>query len=307
MANAIEAFEDMPYCYDNWEVSPYYKQKKWNVTDLQSITPIFDGARAGFAIERKFLNSTIRQNMYVYENSRRIDFDTEIDWKESHILLKTAFPVNVHTDKATYEIQFGSVERPTHENSPYDAAKFEVCAHKYADISEDDFGVALLNDCKYGHNTEGNVLKLTLLKSGTYPNEKADKEVHTFTYSLYPHAGNHKQGKVIQNAYVLNKPLVAVPATGNGEVKSKFSLVSANKENIIIDTVKQAENSNATVVRAYDAYNRRGKVKFTFGFDIKKAFLCDMLENKLKELDVTNSNEVELKVSNFEIVTIMVE
>lgn len=307
MANAIEAFEDMPYCYDNWEVSPYYKQKKWNVTDLQRITPIFDGARAGFAIERKFLNSTIRQNMYVYENSRRIDFDTEIDWKESHILLKTAFPVNVHTDKATYEIQFGSVERPTHENSPYDAAKFEVCAHKYADISEDDFGVALLNDCKYGHNTEGNVLKLTLLKSGTYPNEKADKEVHTFTYSLYPHAGNHKQGKVIQNAYVLNKPLVAVPATGNGEVKSKFSLVSANKENIIIDTVKQAENSNATVVRAYDAYNRRGKVKFTFGFDIKKAFLCDMLENKLKELDVTNSNEVELKVSNFEIVTIMVE
>lgn len=170
MANAIEAFEDMPYCYDNWEISPYYKQKKWNVTDLQSITPIFDGARAGFAIERKFLNSTIRQN-----------------------------------------------------------------------------------------------------------------------------------------AYVLNKPLVAVPATGNGEVKSKFSLVSANKENIIIDTVKQAENSNATVVRAYDAYNRRGKVKFTFGFDIKKAFLCDMLENKLKELDVTNSNEVELNVSNFEIVTIMVE
>ncbi len=305
-ANAIQAFEDLPYNYDNWELSPYYKQKMWSVDNVEVFEPITDGARAGFKIVRKFLSSTITQHMFLYENSRRIDFETVVDWKEKHIVLKTAFPVNVHTDKAVYETQFGYLERPTHENTPYDAAKFEVCAHKFADISEDDYGVALLNDCKYGHNTEGNVLKLTMLKAGTYPNEAADIEVHYFTYSLYPHAGNHKQGEVVQNAYLLNKPLVAFKALGDGSLASEFSIVSCDKKNVIIDTVKKAENSDAIVVRAYDAYNRRGKAEFTFGFNIKKAYLCDMLENKLSEIPVRD-NKIELNVSTFEIVTLMVE
>ena len=305
-ANALEAFEDLPYTYDNWEIASYYKQKKWDVEGLVSIEPITEGARAGFRIERKFLNSTIVQNMYMYNDSRRIDFETKIDWNEKHIILKAAFPVNVHTDKATYETQFGYVERPTHENTPYDAAKFEVCAHKYADISEDDYGVALLNDCKYGHNTEGNTLKLTILKAGTYPNKEADLGEHILTYSLYPHAGNHKQGRVVQEAYALNKPLAVFDAKGDGSLENTFSFVSCDKENVIIDTVKKAENSDAIVIRAYDAYNRRTKAEFTFGIDVKKAYLCDMMENKIKELPVEN-NKVTLDVSTFEIVTLMVE
>ncbi len=306
VANAIQAFEDLPYNYDNWELSPYYKQKMWSVDQVASVEPVTDGARAGFKIVRNFLSSTITQHMYLYENSRRIDFETVVDWKEKHIVLKAAFPVNVHTDKAVYETQFGYLERPTHENTPYDAAKFEVCAHKFADISEDDYGVAILNDCKYGHNTEGNVIKLTMLKAGTYPNEAADNEIHTFTYSLYPHAGNHKQGKVVQNAYLLNSPLTAFDACGDGSLENVFSTVSCNKENVIIDTVKKAENADAIVVRAYDAYNRRGKAEFTFGFDVKKAYLCDMLENKLSEIPVSD-NTIEVDVSTFEIVTLMVE
>lgn len=306
VGNAIEAFEDLPYEYDNWELSPYYKQKKWSVDGIVSVVPFNEGARAGFEVERKFLDSTIIQRICMYEHSRRIDFETKINWNEKHIVLKAAFPVNIHSDKATYETQLGYVERPTHENTSYDAAKFEVCAHKYADISEDDYGVALLNDCKYGHNTEGNVLKLTLLKAGTYPNENADMGEHIFTYSLYPHYGNHKQGKVVQNAYILNRPLVAFAADGDGSLENSFSLVSCDKENVIIETVKRAEDSAATVIRAYDAYNRRGRVEFSFGFDIKRAYLCDMLENRQKELEVSD-NKVLVDISNFEIVTLMVE
>jgi len=305
-ANQLEAFEDLPYQYDNWELSEYYKQKKWNVDDLQSIEKITDGARSGFKIIRKFLNSVIEQKVWVYENSRRIDFETDIDWKESHIVLKAAFPINVHADKASYETQFGYVERPTHGNTSWDAARFEVCGHKYADISEDNYGAAILNDCKYGYNAEGGILKLTLLKCGTFPYEEADKEHHSFTYSFMPHSGNHKTGGVIQEAYKLNRPLCAVKAQGDGSITDNFSLVKCDKENVIIETVKKTENSNATVIRAYDAYNRSTKAEITFGFDVKKAYLCDLLENKLEELKVED-NKIKLDIGAFEIVTVMTE
>lgn len=304
-ANVLEAFEDHPYNYDNWELSPYYKQKKWVVDNVLSITPISEGGRSGFIIKRSFLNSTIIQKLFLYEYSAIIDFETTIDWKENNIVLKSVFPVNIHTGKAVYDTQFGYVERPTHENTPYDSAKFEVCAHKYADISEDDYGVAIINDCKYGYNAEGNTLKLTLLKSGIFPNKNADNEIHTFTYSLLPHIGNHKEGKVIQKAYLLNRPLTMLKAKGNGSLPNSFSSVVCDKENIIIETVKKAEASDAIIIRAYDSYNRRCNATFTFGFDIKKAYLCNMLENDLKELEVCD-NAVKVDISTFEILTIKV-
>ena len=307
LANRIEVFEDLPYQYDNWEISSYYKQKKWTVDDVSGFEIIDDGARAGYKITRKFLNSTITQNIYVYDNSPRIDFETNIDWKQKHIIVKAAFPLNIHTDKATYETQFGYIERPTHENTSWDAAKFEVCAHKYADLSEDDYGVALINNCKYGHNAEGSTLKLTVLKCGTFPYEEADKCMHEFTYSLVPHAGNHKKGGVIQCAYDLNRSLAAIEACGNGSMANEFSFVKCDKENVIIETVKKAEDSNALVIRAYDAYNRRGNTTFEFGFDIKKAYICDLMENKLSELDISDSRKVSANIGTFEIVTIMVE
>ncbi len=306
-ANVLEAFEDLPYDYDNWELSPYYKQKKYEVNDVASVEVFHNGERAGLKIARRFLSSFIMQTVSVYEHSRRIDVENEIDWKESHIVLKAAFPFDIHAGKAVYETQFGYLERPNHSNTSWDAAKFEVCAHKYADISEDDYGVALLNDCKYGYNAEGSTLKLTLLKCGTYPNKNADKERHHFTYSILPHAGNHKQGGVIQEAYFLNRPLVAFAAKGDGILPESYSLVSCNCSNIITETVKKAEESNRLVVRAYDAYDRKSKAEFTFGFEVKKAYLCDLMENIITELEITDGRKVLLPVSNFEIVTLMAE
>lgn len=306
LANCLEVFEDQPYDYDNWELSSYYKQKK-QVLDTASKVEVFDeGARKGLVITHEYLSSTIVQKVTLYDELRRIDFDTTIDWKESHLVLKAAFPLDIHSDKATYDIQFGSLERNTHSNTSYDAAKFEVCAHKYADISEYGYGAAILNDCKYGYNAERNVLKLTLLKCGTYPNPNADKEIHKFTYSLLPHAGDHRAGGVIKSAYELGRPLVARKAVGGGKLKADFSLLSCDRENIIVETFKKAEDSDALVFRAYDAYNCKSMPTFDFGFDIKAAYLCDMLENKQKELEVRDGR-VTLPVSNFEIVTIMLE
>ena len=307
VGNQLEAFEDIPYQFDNWELCSYYKQKKWCINDVSGFEIISDGARAGYKITRRFLNSEIVQKIFVYDNSPRIDFVTQIDWKQEHIVVKSAFPLDIHSDKVVYETQFGYVERPNHENTPWDAAKFEVCAHKYADISEDDYGVAIINDCKYGHNAQGNTLKLTFLKCGTDPWKNADKGKHEFTYSLLPHSGNHKQGGVVQEAYRLNRPFLAAQAKGDGRISDLFSLVECNRENVIIETVKRAENDDAVVIRAYDSYNRKGEVEFKFGFDIHEAYICDLLENKLEKTNVLDNRTIKANISNFEIITIMVK
>lgn len=134
----------------------------------------------------------------MYNDIPRIDFNNKIDWKEKQILLKVAFPVDIHADKATYEIQFGNIERPTHWNTSWDYARFEVPAHKWADLSEGGYGVSLLNDSKYGYDIKDLVMRLTLLKSAIYPNEEADKEIHEFVYSLYPHKGDWKDGNTVK-------------------------------------------------------------------------------------------------------------
>lgn len=304
--NELQAFEDYPKKYDAWEISDYYKEKMWTVDNVANTEIIDEGARKGIKISRDFLGSAIVQTIWLYEDIRRIDFDTYIDWKEEHILLKAAFPIDVHANEATYDIQFGNLKRSTHQNTTWDKAKFEVCAHKWADISEDGYGVALLNDCKYGHSTDGSTMKLTLLKSATFPNPSADKEEHTFSYSLVPHGGSFKDARIAQMAQNFNQPMIAKEVGAQkGELSDCFSLVSCNRENIMIDTVKKAENEDATVIRLYEYFDRRCKAELVFGKEIKKAYLCDMLENNIKELEV-EGNRVKLDVSNFEILTVKV-
>lgn len=212
----------------------------------------------------------------------------------------------MHSNKVTYEIQFGNIERASHFNTSWDAAKFEVCAHKWADISDGSYGVSLLNDCKYGHSAEGSTLCLTLLKCATYPNPHADKGEHTFTYSLYPHLDDYRTGGTVQEAYLLNRPLTSMTvASSKGVLNEKYSFITCDKENIIIETVKKAEDSDALVVRLYDAYDICGNCKLTFGFDIKKAYICNLMENDLQQLEVSD-NTVTLPVKNFEIVTLKI-
>lgn len=305
--NELQLFEDYPKQWDAWEITDYYKDKMYTVDNVEAIEIIDDGICGGFKITRKCLNSKIIQNILIYSDVRRIDFDTEIDWKEEHLLLKAAFPVDVHANEAAYDIQFGSVKRPTHANTSWDKAKFEVCAHKWADISEDDYGVSLINDCKYGYSAEGSTLKLTLLKCATNPNPAADKEIHKFRYSLLPHIGNFKEGKTVQTAYLFNCPLSALHLNAQeGILPESYSFASCDKENIIIETIKKAETGNDVIMRMYEAYDRKVNATIALGFTPKKAYICDMLENNLCEITV-DGNKISLPIKNFEIVTIKLE
>ncbi len=303
LGNEIEIFEDYPNVYENWEISNYYTQKKYSADDECEIKAVTDGARSGFAIKRKYLNSTLSQNIWLYSDSRRIDFENNIDWHEEHQLLKFAFPLDIHTGTAKYETQFGFVERPTHKNTSWDEAKFEVCAHKWVDLSEGGYGIALLNDCKYGYNIENGTLKLTAIKCCKWPH-LTDQGEHKFTYSLLPHIGDILEGGVVNEAYSLNQPLLTANVSAEkGSLDNEFSLVSVDKANVIIDTVKKAEEDESLIVRMFDAFNSKTKATVTVADGFKKAYLCDLLENNLVELDFVG-NKVNVPISNFEIVTL---
>lgn len=284
--NVLQAFEDKPHNYDAWDINIYYQEKMWEVNDIESIEVTEKGpVRATIEIRRKFLNSIIVQKIHLYSEVPRIDFDNNVDWKEKQILLKAAFPVDIHADKATYEIQYGNVERPTHWNTSWDYARFEVVAHKWADLSEEGYGVSLLNDCKYGHDIKESVMRLTLLKSAAEPNVDADREEHQFIYSLYPHNGSWKEGKVVQNAYNLNSPFtVKVEESHEGCLPRCMSMFSLDKENVIIEVVKRAEGDDSMVLRLYEFQNRRTKVQCKAFKDIQSVCECDMLENEVVEI-----------------------
>ncbi len=304
--NELQVFEDYPKTCDAWEITNYYKEKMWVIDSVVNTEFVDEGARRGIRITREYLRSRLVQTVFLYDDIRRIDFDTYIDWKEEHQLLKAAFPVDVHANEAAYDIQFGNIKRPTHTNTTWDAAKFEVCAHKWADISEDDYGVSVLNDCKYGHSAEGSTLKLTLLKCATSPNPQADKEVHTFRYALYPHAGSFKTAGTARMAQSFNQPMIAQKLDRqDGTLADTFSLIQCANENIMIDTVKEAEDGNGMIVRLYEYFDRKTRAEMTVGVPVKAVYVCDMLENTLKEVPHCDGR-ITLPVSNFEIVTLRV-
>ncbi len=302
--NAIAAFADYPYTCDNWEIRDYYKETRYDINDKAEIKPIVCGTRAGFEVTRKYFGSTLTQRIWLYTSTPRIDFDNDIDWHEHHQVLKVFFPFDVHSTKATYDVQFGHVERATNRNTSWQQAQFEVYAHKWVDVAEHGYGVALLNDCKYGHSIEGSTLALTLLKCGTNPNTEADIGRHIITYSLMPHTGDFREAGVIREAFSLNVPLMAEKASGKGAgVPDEFSLVGSDNENVFFTAVKQAEDGTGLVARFYDGFDEKSRVTINVAKDYTRAFVCDMLENEERELPV-NNGAVTLDVSNFEIVTL---
>jgi len=294
-ANVLRAYDDHPRAWDNWEITMYYKEQMWEVNDVISIEVTENEFTSGAVrIKKKFLDSTLVQKIRVYRDVARIDFENEIDWHENHILLKTEFPVDIHSEKATYEIQYGAIERPTHSNTSWDAAKFEVCGHKWADLSEAGYGAAILNDCKYGYDIHDGVMSLTLIKCGTHPNPEADKCMHRFTYSFMPHNGHWREADVVRGAYYLNCPLKAIETTGKGTLPAEFSFISSDCENVIISAVKEACDNGDIIVRIYEAYGKRTKAVIKIGFEADSVFDINFIETE-------NYSEIDLKVNEFEL------
>ena len=229
IANQFQAFEDRPKDWDAWDIEIFYDDKMWLAGPASAIKMVEHGPlRQTLEIKRRILNSNYTQRISLNHNSPRLDFDTHIEWNERHVLLKAAFPVDVLAPQATYEIQWGNVQRPTHRNTSWDWARFETCAHKWADLSEGNYGVSLLNDCKYGHDIRDNVMRITLLRSPTMPDPMADFGEHQFKYSLYPHVGSWDE-ETQREAYLLNDPIIVHKSKVEGQrllVWRRWSLVT---------------------------------------------------------------------------------
>ena len=307
-ANTLIAFEDYPRAYDAWEITNYYTEKSWVISEVAETYPLTgEGARAGFYVKRLFGDSVIEQKIYLYTNEKRLDFHTKIDWKNDHVLLKAAFPFDLNADFATYDIQYGNVRRATHRNTSWDDAKFEVCMHKFADISEYGFGVSLISDCKYGCDTLGSEIRLTLLKSATYPDPAADKCLHEFSYSLYPHVGDFREAGTIRRAYEFNNPMSAEPVPAmDGTLPFRYCFVSIDGENAFIETAKKAEDGDDMIVRLCEEFNEHTRRTLTFGFELASVWLCDMMENEIQSLP-TDGRCVSVSMKPFEIVTLKVK
>ncbi len=314
-ANVFQAFEDRPLGGDAWNIDISYDDKQWAAEPAYSLSVVERGPlRAGLEIRRRLLNSEIVQRVYLYRDSRCLDFDTWVDWQERHVLLKVAFPVDVLSPLATYDVQWGNIRRPTHRNTSWDWARFETCAHKWVDLSEGDYGVSLLNDCKYGHDVQGNVIRLTLLRGPTYPDPDADQGEHRFTYSLLPHRGDWRAGTV-PASYALNDPLIVrrvndggpsppgLGGTEGGRGNPSQSLVAVDAPNVIIETVKRAEDGEGLIVRLYENERSRGPVTLQVGFPLAGAYRCNLLEEDEASLVITH-NAVHFSVKPYQIVTL---
>ncbi len=307
MTVRFAAYEDIPRIYDAWEICSYYDEKSYTVDNVISVRTVEEAERTGVEVVRSFGASTISDTVWLYNDRPLIEFDDNADWHEKHILIKREFPLDILSDKAVCEIQFGYAERPTHSNTSWDWAKFEVCAHKYVDLSDGGYGVALINDCKFGHGIKEGNISLSLLRAPTYPDPECDMGKHEFKYALLPHASSLASSDVLKEAFFFNNPCIAVEADGgDGTAPSSFSAVSTENERLVIDTVKPAEDGNGTVVRLYEGKRCQGHEKLTFGIKSDKVFLCDLLENELEELSVTD-NSVTLPFKPFEIITLKVK
>lgn len=278
--NVLEIFEDKPLNFDNWDIDVFYMRKHEEAVLTEPVQVLACGPlKAILRFQFAWRHSKFQQDVVFYSKSRRIDFETEADWHEDHRLLKAAFPVAVRSTKATYDIQYGHVERPTHFNTSWDLARFEVVGHQWADLSETDYGVSLLNDCKYGYSIHKNVMKLSLLKSGKYPDTEADMGHHRFTYALLPHRGSVTEGDTISEATALNEP-VRVVAGKCGRVPQ---VLTTNSLSIKTDAVKQAEDGTAVVVRMHECRGATVNAHLHTDLPVRKIVACNLLEEPTEE------------------------
>lgn len=307
--NLLQAYEDRPMNWDNWDIDIFYQKKPYLADSISTPEVIEDGNyRTILRTKYRFMDSLVIQDIYFYKDIPRIDFYNKVSWHEHNVLLRVHFPVNMNAVKASYEIQFGNVERETTSNHSWDTAKFETCGHKWADLSEYGAGISLLNDCKYGYRIKNEDISLTLIKSGTYPHPNADIGEHEFIYSIYPHPNGFRESKTIEMAYNLNVPLHSVVGNAiptNKRLENpvfKYSLLSCNQKNCFFEVIKQAEDGNGYIIRMYENHNKHTNATITAGFSIKEVYECNLLEHNEQALK-TNGQSFDVSFHPYEIKT----
>ena len=316
--NLVEAFKDVPRTQDAWEIR--FDEDVWPLKQPRSVTVIESGPeRAVVRIQHTFraptrkegADSTIQQDITVYSGVPRIDVNTQVDWHEQHVLLKAGFPVNVHSDKAAFEIPYGSIDRPTTRNTPEEQGMFEVPALRWGDISNATQGFSLLNASKYGYDAKDNVIRLSLLRSPQMPapdNHIADQGFHEFTYSLYVHAGGWKAGNTMRQGYELNYPLIPVVSQPHaGPSKPKLSFAKIEPGNVILTVLKKAEDDDGLVFRFYEFEGKTTEVRLQLPRKASSAVETNLMEKRGQPVTISSSGmELVVPTGPYEIKTVEV-
>ncbi len=305
-ANQLWAYTDKPRNWEAWDVDEGYEAEGEEISGVESVEVTENGPlRASVRVTRRWRGSTIAQTYRLLSGSRRLDVESYVDWRERRVLLRTLFPLAVRSHETTCETMFGALRRPTHHNTPWDATRFEVSAHRFCDLSEPGYGVALLNDGKYGHSAKGNVLGISLLRSPLYPDPFADEGEHRFTYSLFPHQGDWTTAGVAREAFDLNAPLFPVVAQGDA-LTQRFSLVETEGLELALGSLKLAEEGGGAILRLYEPHGARGESTLRFARRVERVERANLLEESEGPVEV-HQGAVRLRVRPFEVVTLNVE
>ncbi len=315
--NQLQLLEDIPDRWDAWNIG--YTGRHWKLDKAESVKLAKEGpVMASLKVKKSYLgfskakrqptpyfpSSFFTQEIILYEDIPRLDIEMKADWWEDHVLLKVAFPVDVVSDKATYEIPFAHVSRPTARSTDWERARFEVPAIRWADLSDGEYGVSLLNDSKYGYDIKGNVMRLTLLRSPLWPDPMADKGKHKFSYALYPHKGDWKEADTVLRGYEFNYPLQAFITDAHpGEYPSFFSFFKASPSNIILVTIKKAEDRESLILRLYESEGSEAEALVEFFHRPDKIYELDLMENRLHSVPF-KENSLSLKFGKSEIKTL---
>ncbi len=318
--NELQLFEDIPAQWDAWNIGT--TGREWKLDRADSIQIARKGpVMASFEVKKSFLglaknrwepttdfpSSFFSQEIILYEDLPRIDIEMKADWWEEHVMLKVAFPVDVRSENAAFEIPFASIQRPTGRNTDWEKARFEVPAIRWADLSDGKYGVSLLNDSKYGHDIEDNVMRLTLLRSPLWPDPMADRGKHRFAYALYPHRGDWKEASTVQRGYEFNSPLLAFFTSSHaGELPASCSFFQADPSSIILATIKKAEDRESLILRLYESAGTPARAVVRFFQLPRKAYELDLMENRLRSLSLSE-NSLSLDFGRSEIKTLELE
>ncbi|THF73583.1 alpha-mannosidase [Cohnella fermenti] len=321
-ANRFHFFHDRPTLWDAWDIDDRYEKQRAGEAELLEKGVALQGETMDILRFRWRLHrSELEQEIRFYRSDRRIDFKTRVVWNEDNKLLKVGFPIDVVASKATYEIPLGALERPTHRNTSWEQAQYEVCGHRFADVSERGYGVSLLNDCKYGYDVQGTTLRLSLLRAPKWPDDTADLGEHTFTYSLYPHEGDWRDAHTVRRAAELNAAAAVARATAAliapsaplaqpaqaAPLPPSGTLLPFASEHVVLDTVKPAEDGDGIVLRLYESSGGRGRARLTWPRPFERAFVSNALEEELEPIAATTSGELELSFTPYEIKTVKIK
>jgi len=302
--NLLTVFQDKCVHETAWNLELNYQKKFWELYEAQSIEAVEANELRGVVrIVRVFNKSTITQDIILNTGADHLDFDTTVDWFESDKILKAAFEVDILSTQASFEIAHGAIIRPNHWSNSFDLARFEQCAHKWADLSEGGYGVSILNDCKYGYDIKDSTMRISLMRAPTCPDRTGDHGTNSFVYSLYPHKNGWQDGGTVQKGFELNVPLAAFTvAKQQGLLPGEKSFMSVDSPNVIIDAVKLAQDGDGIIVRVYEAEQRRGAVKIKTALPFSRVTECNLMEENEEEITAA-AGEFSFNIRPFEVKT----